>query len=100
MSALDTSYERAVALINDVEPRLAAILTEEDAKLQLIVRFLTEVLGWNHADLSAERKNDNGYSDYIVSDGGRPAVLVEAKRQGELELATSATNKQVYKISG
>jgi cold shock CspA family protein len=100
MSALDTSYERAVALINDVQPRLAAILTEEDAKLQLVVRFLTEVLGWSHADLSAERHHDNGYSDYVVSDTGRPAFLVEAKRQGQLELATTATKKQTYKISG
>jgi cold shock CspA family protein len=100
MSALDISYERAIALITDVEPRLSAILTEEDAKLQLIVRFLTEVLGWDHADLSAERKNDNGFSDYIVNDNGRPAFLVEAKRQGQLELATTATNKQLYKISG
>lgn len=100
MSALDVSYERANALIDDVEPRLANILTEEDAKLQLIVRFLTEVLDWDHADLSAERKNENGYSDYIVSDAGRPAFLVEAKRQGQLELATSATRKQLYKISG
>jgi hypothetical protein len=82
MSALDVSYERAVALINDVELRLAAILTEEDAKLQLVVRFLTEVLGWEHAGLSAERENDNGYSDYIVSDAGRPAFLVEAKAPG------------------
>jgi hypothetical protein len=100
MSALDNSYERAIALIDDVEPRLSSIVTEEDAKLQLIVRFLTEVLGWDHADLSAERKNDNGYSDYIVSDLGRPAFLVEAKRQGKLELTSSATNRQSYKISG
>jgi cold shock CspA family protein len=100
MSALDIAHEHAIALIDDVELRLSAILTEEDAKLQLIVRFLTEVLGWNHADLSAERKNDNGYSDYIVSDAGRPAFLVEAKRQGQLEFVTSATNKQSYKISG
>jgi predicted type IV restriction endonuclease len=100
MSALDVSYQRAIALINDVEPRLTAILTEEDAKLQLVVRFLTEVLGWDYGDLSAERKNDNGYSDYIVSDAGRSAFLVEAKRQGQIELATSATKRQLYKISG
>ena len=100
MSALDSSYTRAIALIDEVEPRLANVLTEEDAKLQLIARFLTEILGWDHADISAERKNDAGYSDYIVSDAGRPAMLVEAKRQGQLELSTSATAKQTYKISG
>ncbi|UTD29162.1 cold shock domain-containing protein [Bradyrhizobium sp. WD16] len=100
MSALDASYARAVALIDDVEPRLDTIITEEDAKLQLIVRFFTEVLSWDHADLSAERKNDNGYSDYVVSDDNRPALVIEAKRQGALELATSAKSKSLYKISG
>jgi hypothetical protein len=68
MSSLDNSYARAVALVNDVEPRLDSIITEEDAKVQLVVRILTEVLGWHHADLSTERKNDNGFSDFIVSD--------------------------------
>jgi cold shock CspA family protein len=100
MSTLDAACEKAAAIIKDVEPRLAAILTEEDSKLQLITRFLTEVLGWNHSDISAERKNDNGYSDYIVSHNGRAAFLVEAKRQGQLELATSGTSRQLYKISG
>jgi hypothetical protein len=57
-------------------------------------------LGWDHADLSTERKNENGYSDYIVSNNGQPSFLVEAKRQGQLELATTATKKQLYKISG
>ncbi|OKO77130.1 cold shock domain-containing protein [Bradyrhizobium sp. NAS96.2] len=99
-SSLDASFARAAALIADIEPRLSNIQTEEDAKLQLIVRFLTEILGWDHADLPAERKNDNGYSDYLVCDASRPVFLVEAKRQGKLELATSATSKQIYKISG
>jgi hypothetical protein len=45
MSTLDVSLQRANALIDDVEPRLPDIVTEEDAKLQLIVRFLTEILG-------------------------------------------------------
>jgi len=100
MTALDASYERAIALIADVEPRLASIETEEDAKLQLVVRFLTEILGWSHADISAERKNDNGYSDYIVSNSDQTAFLVEAKRQGQLEVGTTAEKKQLYKISG
>lgn len=100
MLGLDDASALAKALVDDVEPRLPQIRTEEDAKLQLIVRFLTEVLGWNHGDIPAERKNDNGYSDYIVNDAGKPAFVVEAKRQGELELATTASTKQTYKISG
>jgi CspA family cold shock protein len=50
MLGLDDASALATALVDDVEPRLPEILTEEDAKLQLIVRFLTEVLGWNHGD--------------------------------------------------
>lgn len=100
MSPVDDAYARAVALVKDVEPRMETIITEEDAKVQLVVRFLTEVLGWDHADLSSERKNDNGFSDFTLSDNGRLAFLVEAKRQGRLEISTSATTKQLYKISG
>ena len=100
MSSLDSSYSKAVALITDVGMRLDRIVTEEDAKVQLVVRFLTEVLGWDHADISAERKNDNGFSDFIVSDNGRAAFLIEAKRQGQLEISTAAVTKQIYKING
>lgn len=100
MATIDEAYAKAAELVADVEPRLGDVLTEEDAKVQLILRFLTEVLGWLHADLSTERKNDNGYSDFIVSDAGRKIFLVEAKRLGQLELATSAKTKQLYKISG
>ncbi|WP_316230534.1 hypothetical protein [Bradyrhizobium sp. SZCCHNR1051] len=100
MSSIDSAYSRAAAIVAEIEPRLSDVLTEEDAKLQLVTRFLTEVLGWSHSAISAERKNDNGYSDYIVNDAGRPAFLVEAKRIGRLGVLTSAITKQIYRISG
>lgn len=99
-SQLDDSHTRAVALFGEVQARLEEIVTEEDAKIQLILRLITEVLGWQHSDISAERKNDGGFSDFIISNGGRPAFLIEAKRIGALELATTATTMQHYKISG
>jgi cold shock CspA family protein/energy-coupling factor transporter ATP-binding protein EcfA2 len=100
MNSLDRAFTAAKALIDDVEPRLGAITSEEDAKIQLITRFLTEVLGWHHSDLSAERKHDNGFSDYVIGASGQPAFLIEAKRRGTLSIATSATTRQYYKISG
>jgi predicted type IV restriction endonuclease/energy-coupling factor transporter ATP-binding protein EcfA2 len=100
MTALDRAFAAAKALIDDVKPRLGAIASEEDAKIQLVTRFLTEVLGWRHADLSAERKHDNGFSDYIIGAPGQPAMLIEAKRRGALSIATSATTRHYYKISG
>lgn len=100
MSEIDAAFERAQLLVADAKTRLESIVTEEDAKLQLIVRFLTEVLGWSHSDISAERKNENGYSDYIISHLGKPAFLIEAKRQGAIGIATTATKRSLYKISG
>jgi hypothetical protein len=76
--SLDAAHECAKSLIDDVSPRLDSILTEEDAKTQLITRILVEVLGWRHADISNERKHENGYSDYIVGNNSRRAFLVEA----------------------
>ncbi len=99
-SGLDDSHTKAVALVGAVQSRISEIVTEEDAKIQLIVRFVTEVLGWDHSDISTERKNDNGFSDFIISHAGRPQFLIEAKRIGELELTSSATTMQHYKISG
>lgn len=100
MTALDRAFAAAKALIDDVKPRLGAIASEEDAKIQLVTRFLTEVLGWRHADLSAERKHNNGFSDYIIGAPGQPAMLIEAKRRGALSIATSATTRHYHKISG
>lgn len=100
MSQLDAAFEVAQKLVADAGSRLDAIITEEDAKFQLISRFLTEVLGWFHADVSTERKNDNGYSDYVISHMGHPAFLIEAKRAGAIGIATTANRRWLYKISG
>ena len=52
-------------------------------------------------DVSLQRANaliDDVEPRLPVSNTGRPAFLVEAKRQGQL--ATTVTRKQLYKISG
>jgi cold shock CspA family protein len=100
MTDIDASFEAARQIIDSARERLNEIVTEEDAKFQLISRLLTEALGWNHEDVSAERKNENGYSDYILSDHEHDALVVEAKRIGLIEVGTQARTKQNYKISG
>lgn len=100
MANVDVAYERATEIVADVLPRIAEIETEEDAKIQLVTRFLTEVLGWRFADISTEKKHDNGYSDYHLSHAGSPAIVVEAKRQGVIDVRTSNKRRRPYKISG
>jgi cold shock CspA family protein len=97
---IDSACEVAAAIIAEARARIEAIRSEEDAKLQIITRLLTEVLGWSHADIASESPNENGFSDYLVSDGGRSAFVVEAKKVGEIRIATESTTSGNYKLSG
>lgn len=97
---VDHAYEVAVKIFAEVKSRIESILSEEDAKVQVITRILIEVLGWAHGDISSERQNENGFSDYLVSDGDHRAFVLEAKRIGEIDFGGSGRNKGNYKISG
>ncbi|HEV2678369.1 MAG TPA: hypothetical protein VGV37_27825 [Aliidongia sp.] len=100
MNDLDRSFDKAKEIFSDVRLNQENISSEEDAKIQIINRILIESLGWHAAELSAERKNENGYSDYIVFNGKRRFFLVEAKRQDLISVSTQARTRQDYKISG
>lgn len=98
---LDEAFQRFQILVDDVRPRWDRIVSEEDAKIQLIQRVLTDVLGWSLKSFSAERKHDSGFSDYIISDASSPAFVVEAKRIGRIPIKTAETEKfKPFKISG
>jgi len=97
---VDAAYEAAKLVLSEAKANLANIRSEADAKLQIITRLLTDVLGWSHGDIASERQNENGFSDYLVSDGDFDAFVIEAKKIGILDLATQTTSKSYYKISG
>ena len=97
---IDRAFEAAKAILEEASSRLDAIRSEEDAKIQIITRLLTEVLGWSHSDISAEHPNDNGFSDYLLTNDERPEFVLEAKRIGVIELETKTVSKSYYKISG
>ena len=85
----------------EVRSNLSNITTEEDAKLQIILRFFVEVLGWRQAVIGAERKHDNGFSDFLISDDLVPALLCEAKRIGAVVVETAESGKVRYlKLDG
>lgn len=101
MNEMDTAFDTFCALLEEVSHNLTSIVTEEDAKFQIINRMLSEVLGWPHSSVSCESKHDEGYSDYILKSGQKPTLLVEAKRTGKVDIQTSEVEKLKYlKISG
>ncbi len=97
---IDGAYELAKEILTEAQSRIEQIRSEEDTKLQIITRLVTDVLGWSHSDIASESPNENGFSDYLVKDGDHGALVIEAKRIGEIEVGTQATAKGNYKLSG
>ncbi|MEJ2612246.1 MAG: cold shock domain-containing protein [Candidatus Thiodiazotropha sp.] len=89
------------SIVEDVKKNIENITSEEDAKIQIILRILTDVLGWSYSDIGAERKQDNGFSDFIVSSADKKAFVLEAKRLGVLSVPTKELTKVRHlKLSG
>lgn len=95
---VDEGYEAAAAILKEAADRLQQIRSEEDAKVQIITRLLIEALGWRHADMVCEAHHENGFSDYLVSNGERKAFVVEAKRLGEIVLGILDPPRQIQKL--
>ena len=101
MVGLDSAFEKTKNIADAAVLNVQSIKTEEDTKLQIITRIITESLGWSYSDIGAEVKHDNGYSDYLLSNDGKPALIVEAKRIGNLELGgAESSHLRHLKISG
>lgn len=97
---VDGAYEALQVLLAEAEPRLSEIETEQDSRLQLINRMLTEILGWNFADIKTEPASDKGYTDYLLAVGGTPSLVIEAKRVGKLLVNTASKKPAVYTVKG
>jgi cold shock CspA family protein/energy-coupling factor transporter ATP-binding protein EcfA2 len=97
---VDEAEEQYLALVENVRDRLEAIQSEQDARLQLINRILTEVLGWQFADIKTESHSESGYTDYVLHSKGTPCFVVEAKRTGTALIDTANTKVGTYKVAG
>jgi predicted type IV restriction endonuclease len=98
--SLDSSFEKAKLLCADIQGRIPEIETEQDARVQVINRFLTEILGWSFPDIKTEKYNVAGYADYLISSGERRRLVIEAKRIGPIVLNTANTSMATYKVGG
>jgi hypothetical protein len=98
--AMDLASEKFLALQKEFEAEKTRIKTEQDARFQVVDRMLLEVLGWPRALIKTEPHISEGYIDYLLTDGDRNLMLVEAKKVSILLSGTSLSGKGIYKISG
>jgi hypothetical protein len=91
-SSIDETYDKARQIAGDVAAALQNAATEQDVRLQVIDRVLTEVLGWDHNQIATEVNNNRGFADYALRDlEGRYVCVLEAKKRGLLQLDTAAS---------
>jgi cold shock CspA family protein/GTPase SAR1 family protein len=97
----DSAFAKLKEIVDSAKGNISNIQSEEDAKIQIINRILTDALGWLHTDIRAESKHDNGFSDYILADNETPSLLIEAKRLGIIVIESAEKAKvRHFKISG
>jgi cold shock CspA family protein/predicted type IV restriction endonuclease len=97
---IDEAHERFRLLHAEIKADLENILTEAEARLKIINRLLTEVLGWRFEDIRAEPHSPEGFTDYLLSIEKRASFVVEAKRVEKLLINTVNESMSSYKASG
>jgi GTPase SAR1 family protein len=100
MEPIDVAAERLKLLISEVAGYKDSIRSEQDTRLKVINRVLTEVLGWPLEAISTEEPSGSGYIDYKLSIDKLARLVVEAKRDGrELGLGNRGAGRP-YRLNG
>lgn len=99
--SMDDAKARLVGIIPDLQAAIASGGSEQDARLKIINRILTEVAEWPFDQIETERHNAEGFADYGLIDRQKRCVgVVEAKKLGVLKIDTTSTHKTEAKING
>jgi hypothetical protein len=76
-------------------------VSEADTRIKIIDRILKEVLGWNEGMITRENPVHKGFLDYIIApNGGRGAVVIEAKKEGASFDVAIKKNLMRMKLNG
>ncbi|WP_332777070.1 hypothetical protein [Polaromonas sp.] len=100
MENIDNAREEFARVRQFAEAHVDQIVSEADARFQLIDRILLEVLGWRRDGIRMEPPTESGYIDYLISTGGRNAFVVEAKRTEKALVTTKSLEQRYYKVGG
>ncbi|WP_316168734.1 MULTISPECIES: hypothetical protein [unclassified Bradyrhizobium] len=90
------------ALLPSIELAIAEVGSEQDTRLQIINRMLTEVCGWRFEQIKTEVPNDQGFADYALWDErhARVVCVLEAKKKGNLVIDTVSSKKTEVQLGG
>ncbi|WP_157128434.1 AAA family ATPase [Cupriavidus sp. USMAA2-4] len=98
--SIDTAKQAFEILVAEWEATRETIETEQDVRFRVINHVLTDVLGWADSQIETERHEEEGYVDYLMREGDRARLVVEAKRQKVLLVDSQNPTRQAYKIGG
>ena len=98
---IDAAYTNLTAISSEIGAALAAGGSEQDARLKIINRVLTSILGWRYDQIKTEVSNEKGFADYALrDDNDRTLCVVEAKKTGRLTVDTVSLKKTEVLIGG
>ena len=100
MEPIDVAAERLDLLISEVTDYKDTIRSEQDTRLKVVDRILTEILGWPFDEIATEEPSARGFIDYKLTVRGFARLVVEAKRDSrELGLETRSAGR-AFKLGG
>lgn len=97
---IDIAYAAFCKIIEEKRSYQTTIETEQDTRLKVLNRIITEVLSWRYEDISTEPATIDGYVDYVMSFDGLSKLILEAKKESHsFDLATRTTGSS-YLLNG
>jgi hypothetical protein len=97
----DDAFKRLNAIRPEFEAAIKTNQSEQDARLKLIDRILTEVLEWDYELIHTEPATDSGFVDYVLSDELKRSVcVIEAKKIGVLKIDSASPNLITANVGG
>jgi ABC-type iron transport system FetAB ATPase subunit len=100
MEPIDAGLEAFRRLRPEIVDYVSTVVSEEDTRLKVIDRILTDVLFWPHDSISTEVHAASGYADYALRVQGRVRLVLEAKRDGRALGVQGRDPGRPYKLSG
>jgi predicted type IV restriction endonuclease len=97
---IDTAFTTFSAIRQEFDLSSGDVKSEQDVRFRVINRVLTEVLGWEFKEISTERPNPSGFSDYLLTSFGRPRAILEAKRTSERLTSSKSSNLAFLNVGG
>jgi AAA domain len=100
MEPIDAAALQLETIIGEVRGYAEGLLSEQDTRLKVINRLLTEVLGWPLSEIFTEESTGDGFIDYKLTVNGLARLVVEAKRDDRTLGTEGRTSGRAYKLNG